>query len=776
MNLLRVLIRFVANIGDSSELVLRLLDPEGGANDSIKGVLEASISRVRQFSSENGHAALVPLVVNCSLLRLIGDDQYDTGRFGRQDVSVASEFLQFPPILCISLKRFETSARTGKREKIVDYMSFPAEMDLTKYITDNSDSYVYEIYSVLVHKGSAAYGHYVAFIRTLTNDRWYKFDDSSVTSTTLDEATVQNFGGSSARNAVMLVYVKRSEIRRIFQPVALPDSIQEHVAEVKVRSVPSLKKGTRYSNTRKVDLFTDSDFRRAVLEGITAAELTEIAYSIDVDENDTNHDLYQKAAVCLATSPSLIRVWKVGPHRLPVSAITDNVQRCSTKESILYVQLLPEPLLAFKKSMRVAFLSFFFPSATPKVQFIGSVTISRAQPITQVFQFVYSVLQVPGIMLRVYCDGLIPIEPIPQDRTLMDLHLIESAHYILESAVILQTSVRVGYFAPKPEEFVNYYSMLRPEGDANVKQYLERRTAQLFVNLYHVNDPYGTPVTVTAPENLPVTEMPRFIIFATHARFNPKRDTLQIFRRKANSEVNEVMPYPLRDSVTLKSLFVSQLKRGVRATELKLFYDIIEGYTPEDLKSVVIRTCEVYDTPAHHATTVRVPMRETEPISALGDYIREHVRDYGEARYLVDDDGIVRFVKPNERLDANQVIRFDVIPEDQLHMGPGEFLVVMKVGRASKQRERIVDYKQSFFFKIIPQELADATCQRIINTKFADARLAPYLLFVTPSGRILNGDECLSDLLSTYDIAQVLLPDRARENSLLRDTHDDPNC
>ena len=68
MNLLRVLIRFVANIGDSSELVLRRLDPEAGANDSIKGVLEASISRVRQFSSENGHAALVPLVVNCSLL------------------------------------------------------------------------------------------------------------------------------------------------------------------------------------------------------------------------------------------------------------------------------------------------------------------------------------------------------------------------------------------------------------------------------------------------------------------------------------------------------------------------------------------------------------------------------------------------------------------------------------------------------------------------------------------------------------------------------------
>ena len=54
MNVLRGLIRFVANIGDSSELVLRPWDPEGGTNDSIKGVLEASIARVRQFISENG--------------------------------------------------------------------------------------------------------------------------------------------------------------------------------------------------------------------------------------------------------------------------------------------------------------------------------------------------------------------------------------------------------------------------------------------------------------------------------------------------------------------------------------------------------------------------------------------------------------------------------------------------------------------------------------------------------------------------------------------------
>ena len=703
----------------------------------------------------------------------MNDDQYDTEQFGRQDVSFTREFVHFPPILFIHLNRFETNPRTGRREKVADYLSFRCDLDLTKYISGTTEPYMYELFGVLVHMGSITSGQYVVFIKTSANDQWYKFNDSSVTLATLDDATLQNFGGAPARNAVMLVYVRRSEMRRVFQTVVLPERIRESVSEVKVRSLPALKKGSRSANTKTVQLFTDSDFRKAVLEGITAADLTDIPLSIEVDENDTNHDLYEKAAECLAASRGLIRIWKVGRYRLPTTAITDNTQKCSTKESILYVQVLSEEDTSFRKSMRVAFLSFFFPSATPKVQFIGSVTVSNTQPISQVFQFVYSVLQAPGVPLRVYCDSLMPIQPIQQNRPLIDLQLTESAHYILESSMGIPPPVSLGYFSPKPDDFVNYYSMLRPDGDSNVEQYLQRRMMQLFVNLYKVSDPFGKPVTVAAPEHLPVTELPRFILFATRARFDPKRDTLQIFRRKVNSEVNEVSPYVVREGVTLKSLFVSELKRGAKVSEMKLFYDIIEGYTPEQLKAVIIRTCEIYDTPAHPTQRIRIPMKHDAPITQIGDYIREHFQNYGPARYLLDENGLVRLIQPDESIDEHQLIRFDVIPEDQLHMAPGDLLVVIKVCRASKHRDNVMDLKQSFLFRVVPGEIVDATCQRIVTTQFTDPRLAPHLLFITPSGRILNGDECLHDFVKENDIVQVVLPDRARENNICRDNQEE---
>ncbi|CEM32577.1 unnamed protein product [Vitrella brassicaformis CCMP3155] len=41
--------------------------------------------------------------------------------------------------------------------------------------------FVYELFSILIHSGSAWSGHYYAFIKDLSKKRWYRFDDSNVT-------------------------------------------------------------------------------------------------------------------------------------------------------------------------------------------------------------------------------------------------------------------------------------------------------------------------------------------------------------------------------------------------------------------------------------------------------------------------------------------------------------------------------------------------------------------------------------------------------------------
>lgn len=40
---------------------------------------------------------------------------------------------------------------------------------------------VYELYAILVHSGSATFGHYYSYIKSFTDGRWYKFNDEYVT-------------------------------------------------------------------------------------------------------------------------------------------------------------------------------------------------------------------------------------------------------------------------------------------------------------------------------------------------------------------------------------------------------------------------------------------------------------------------------------------------------------------------------------------------------------------------------------------------------------------
>ena len=84
--------------------------------------------------------------------------------------------------------------------------------------------WVYELYAVLIHSGVINGGHYYAYIKDLSTQRWWNFNDSSVTS--IDEAVVREAWGSnklasmpgfygargqSCANAYMLMYRKVSK-------------------------------------------------------------------------------------------------------------------------------------------------------------------------------------------------------------------------------------------------------------------------------------------------------------------------------------------------------------------------------------------------------------------------------------------------------------------------------------------------------------------------------------------------------------------------------------
>lgn len=70
---------------------------------------------------------------------------------------------------------------------------------------------MYELFSILIHSGSALGGHYYAYIKSFEDGKWYNFNDSSVSE--LHPANVVNeiqnmYGGHSNASAYMLQYRK----------------------------------------------------------------------------------------------------------------------------------------------------------------------------------------------------------------------------------------------------------------------------------------------------------------------------------------------------------------------------------------------------------------------------------------------------------------------------------------------------------------------------------------------------------------------------------------
>uniref|UniRef100_A0A2D4GR52 ubiquitinyl hydrolase 1 n=1 Tax=Micrurus corallinus TaxID=54390 RepID=A0A2D4GR52_MICCO len=110
----------------------------------------------------------------------------------------------FPEILCIHLKRFRHDLMFST--KIGTHVSFPLEgLDLQPFLAKDSPAQiaVYDLLSVICHHGTAINGHYIAYCRNNLNNRWYEFDDQSVTEVT--ESTIQN------AEAYVLFYRKSNE-------------------------------------------------------------------------------------------------------------------------------------------------------------------------------------------------------------------------------------------------------------------------------------------------------------------------------------------------------------------------------------------------------------------------------------------------------------------------------------------------------------------------------------------------------------------------------------
>lgn len=52
----------------------------------------------------------------------------------------------------------------------------------TSSLKNDSGKYLYELFAIMIHSGSASGGHYYAYIKEFEHNEWFCFNDQTVTS------------------------------------------------------------------------------------------------------------------------------------------------------------------------------------------------------------------------------------------------------------------------------------------------------------------------------------------------------------------------------------------------------------------------------------------------------------------------------------------------------------------------------------------------------------------------------------------------------------------
>ncbi|XP_072574356.1 ubiquitin carboxyl-terminal hydrolase 47 isoform X2 [Paramormyrops kingsleyae] len=285
---------------------------------------------------------------------LDGPNQYFCERCKKKcDARKGLRFLHFPYLLTLQLKRFDFDYTTMHRIKLNDRMTFPEELDMSPFIDvedespqtesctdsgaenegschsdqmsndfstddgvdegiclDNANSaervlkpkssLIFELFSVMVHSGSAAGGHYYACIKSFSDGLWYSFNDQHVSKITQEDIR-KTYGGSSGNrgyytsafasstNAYMLIYRLKDPTRnaKYLDVESFPDHIKRLVQREKEAEEHEKRQREIERNTCKIKLLCMHPVKMMMMENKlevhkdkTLKEAVEIAYKL----------------------------------------------------------------------------------------------------------------------------------------------------------------------------------------------------------------------------------------------------------------------------------------------------------------------------------------------------------------------------------------------------------------------------------------------------------------------------------------------------------------
>lgn len=155
--------------------------------------------------------------------------------------------------------------------------------------------YVYELFAIMIHSGSASGGHYYAYIKDFDSFEWFSFNDQTVSPITQDDIQ-KSFGGgssktyysgaySSSTNAYMLMY-RQIDSSKNSHPIKEED-FPEHIKNLvgKIRDSDAAGRNSIDTDALHLKVYFDNPRTRAIksykmylLNDNTMTETLEEAY------------------------------------------------------------------------------------------------------------------------------------------------------------------------------------------------------------------------------------------------------------------------------------------------------------------------------------------------------------------------------------------------------------------------------------------------------------------------------------------------------------------
>ncbi|KAG7164653.1 Ubiquitin carboxyl-terminal hydrolase 47-like [Homarus americanus] len=137
--------------------------------------------------------------------------------------------------------------------------------------------YVYELFSIMIHSGSASGGHYYAYIKDFATGEWFCFNDQSVTKITYDDIR-KTYGGNTSRsgyyswsssaNAYMLMYRQITKDRNVdaFTREHLPQHIKDLVQRMTEEEAAEREQRELERCTCRIKLFCQTPGQSQMVE------------------------------------------------------------------------------------------------------------------------------------------------------------------------------------------------------------------------------------------------------------------------------------------------------------------------------------------------------------------------------------------------------------------------------------------------------------------------------------------------------------------------------